>query len=267
VDLERNDPSLTGVKERCVFNDCKGYHACENPHLDLMHDLDEGVWKYQMFSLINYFLAKGRFTLDYLHELVQGFYFDPNESRNKPPLITKKDVTSGRTIRGSAAEVGCLVRYFGLIVGHLVAPEDSDVWNVYLFAQKIMDILTAPKIFRSDVEQVKIIIKDFLSEYMRVYRVDLVPMFHFLTHYPEFISEAGPSDPLSSNRPESKHKEGKEVSKNSNNRINLPLTVAKRNQLKFAFRPLSNRAFVPKFEYSTHRGVPIVDSNFKDTLP
>lgn len=38
-DVEKSNVKLTGVKERCVFNDVPGFNVIENFLMDLMHDI------------------------------------------------------------------------------------------------------------------------------------------------------------------------------------------------------------------------------------
>lgn len=39
---------ITGIKERCIFNDLPNYHVVENIVSDFMHDIPEGVARYDM---------------------------------------------------------------------------------------------------------------------------------------------------------------------------------------------------------------------------
>ncbi|KAJ1530190.1 hypothetical protein ONE63_005117 [Megalurothrips usitatus] len=142
-------------------------------------------------------------------KLFKVLVMDPNEMRNKPPLISHDDLTKHKRIRLNANEFRCFLRYFGLMFGHLVKDEDKDVWNLYLIARQIQVIVTAPKVFSSTY------------------------------------------------RSEAKYKEGSDVAQKSYNRINLPFTIAKRHQLKLAFRFLSGRGLVPKFEYTALHCVPV----------
>lgn len=249
-ELKTNNLTLTGRKGECFFNELDSFHVYENIHLDCMHDLDEGCWKYLLTDLVKYFLAKGRFTLKYLNECIQGFYFGPNEERNRPPLIEPDHIKNDSTVKGSASEIRCMLRYLSLMIGHLVTRADKRVWNIYLKARSIVDIVTAPAFNETDPALVKLLIRDHHSEYLKVFKTDLKPKFHLCTHIPEVMALIGPLEPVSCIRIESKHKEGVHVSRRSNNRINLPKTVATRHQVKFSFRLLSCRGLTQKFEYS-----------------
>ena len=249
-DLRLNNVTLTGRKEPCLFNELKAFHVSINKHLDLMHDFDEGVLKYVTYAIVKYFYDKGRFSVDYLNELVQGFYFGVNEEKNRPPYISQDDLVKNKKLRLSASEMRCFVRYFGLMVGHLVVDEDVDVWNQYLMTRRLVDILTAPRISVAEAQNLSVLMVEHHDHFMYVFGVELEPKFHIALHYAEIIEDVGPPDPLSCYRIESKHRQGTKIASDSQNRINLPFTIAKRHQLKLATRFLCNRGLVPKFEYS-----------------
>lgn len=44
MDLKTDNSTDTGIKTECIFNELKSFHVVENIHLDIMHDLDKGVW-------------------------------------------------------------------------------------------------------------------------------------------------------------------------------------------------------------------------------
>ncbi|KAJ1518949.1 hypothetical protein ONE63_011437 [Megalurothrips usitatus] len=182
--------------------------------------------------------------------LGMGFYYGPNEERNRPPSISKDDLLRNKHLKGTASETRCLARYFGLMFGHLVKEEDFPVWNVYLLLRKSIDILNAPILSTADAQYLGEVIRKHHLAYMEVFQLPLQPKFHLALHYEEIIIDSGPPVLGSCYRFEAKHKEGKKVARNSKNRLNLPLTVANRHQLKVASRFLCGRGLVPTFEYT-----------------
>lgn len=125
TDLIIDNSSDTGIKSKCIFNELKSFHVVENIHLDIMHDLDEGVWKRTMTCIINTLIQRKRFDIDTLNNLVQGFYYGPSEQRNKPPLVTKDN--KGIRLAFSASEMRCFTRYFGMMIGHLISDNDANI--------------------------------------------------------------------------------------------------------------------------------------------
>lgn len=142
ADLITDNSTDTGIKSKCIFNELKSFHVVENIHVDITHDLDEGVWKKTMTCVINTLIQRKRFDLDTLNNLIQGFYYGPSEQHNKPPLITKDH--NRIRLAFSASEMRCFIRYFGIMIGHLISDNDTDIWKLYQTAHRIIDILTAP---------------------------------------------------------------------------------------------------------------------------
>ncbi|CAD6244484.1 GSCOCG00013365001-RA-CDS, partial [Cotesia congregata] len=51
-DLEENDISKTGLKDKCIFNIKKHFHVCENVSVDIMHDVLEGSGNYAITAIV-----------------------------------------------------------------------------------------------------------------------------------------------------------------------------------------------------------------------
>lgn len=270
-ELRINNQTLTGRYGECVFNDLHCYHVYENFHTDIMHDWDEGIWKYVMTDIVRYLVRNKVCSLDYLNELIQSFYYGPNENRNKPPLILQDHLKPDHKLRFSASEMRCFVRYFGLIVGPIVTNCHQRVWNLYMLTRKIADIITAPRYFETEADDLSDLMHKHHSLYNRLFPQNLKPKFHIALHGPHVMASIGPLEPVSCIRVEAKHKQGSDVARKSNNRINLPCTVARRHQLMVAHRFLARQGLEPKFEYGRVTVISIfsVKNNiaFLDILP
>jgi hypothetical protein len=51
-DIIKNNETLTGIKERSIFNNLKNFHVTLNSALDSMSDLAEGICHYDMCYII-----------------------------------------------------------------------------------------------------------------------------------------------------------------------------------------------------------------------
>ncbi|KAE8739105.1 hypothetical protein FOCC_FOCC015397 [Frankliniella occidentalis] len=114
-----------------------------------MHDVGEGCFKYGMCSVIN-FITRKYVSYDTLNDRVQAFFYGALEYGNKPPIITEESINS-ESLNLSAAEMFCLVRYFGLMVGDLI-PNDDPVWKYYCVMVSIFDILSSPSISHPEIK-------------------------------------------------------------------------------------------------------------------
>ncbi|KAJ8672617.1 hypothetical protein QAD02_003876 [Eretmocerus hayati] len=134
-------------------------------------------------------------------------------------------------VKQSASEALCLARYLGLIIGHKV-PRSNEHWQLYLIVRRLIDILTAPKYTRSDLWNLRNLIHAHNSMYFKLYG-HLKPKMHFLLHYIELLLLNGPLINSWSMLFERKNKELRSIAVNTSSSVNLPLTLAFRNQIDF----------------------------------
>lgn len=235
-DLIQANVSVTGLNERCIFNDVPNFHVTENIVCDFMHDVPEGVARYDMAVIINNLIKNNFFSIDDLNSRIELFDYGVLESKNRPPCITLGNLKNGMIIM-SAAEMLCFVRYFGLIIGELV-PLKCDVWNLYLTLRKIIDLCCARNVQKECAVQLDNLVAEHNRLYLLHSQSKLKPKFHVLTHYGRLLLKNGPIILTSSIRFEAKHKILKSISNSVPCRINLGHTLAYKIQLQMASRLL-----------------------------
>lgn len=62
-DVSKKDVSVTGLKEKSIWNLVDGFHVYTNYCVDAMHDLLEGVCKYDMSFLLHYYIIEKNYLL------------------------------------------------------------------------------------------------------------------------------------------------------------------------------------------------------------
>jgi len=72
LDILKASVSETGINERCVFNKIPSYHVIVNSVCDFMHDVTEGVARYDMAVIINYLISNKYFSLE---DLIIEYYY------------------------------------------------------------------------------------------------------------------------------------------------------------------------------------------------
>lgn len=247
--VKMEQPSLTGIKEECVFHKISGYHVVKNPTLDVPHDLPEGVHRNDVPKFLNYFiLNKKYFSLNELNAIIRGFLYDPNES-NKPVEITAHQLKNNCIIM-SASEMLCLVKNLPLMIGHLIPPGD-EVWELFLSLKKITEIAVSDKFEVSTPDALEVEIEDYLMTHSDLFPNNFKPKHHFLIHYPNTMKVVGPLWNLSCMRGEQKNQEGKQAARSANSRKNIAHTVALRHQLRLNYRLLSARHKYSEFSISS----------------
>lgn len=229
-DLKVNDPSKTGIREKCVWLELDGFSLFENVAVDILHDYFEGCCRYVLSFVVNYVIkVKKIVSFQVLQRKIFFFDYGPDSS-SKPSNILLDDGTAKIKIKCSGSEMLVFVRYFGLIIGYYV-PEDDSVWRLYVLLRKLLDKLMKRSFSKEEVAPLKHCIELFLWTYCDVVNDSLKPKFHFLLHYPDMYLRFGPLISLSTFRFEAKHRVSKIAARAACNRVNISKTVAMRNQL------------------------------------
>lgn len=240
-DIEINNVSLTGIKQTCVFNEISSFHVTENYAVDIMHDLLEGVCKYDIGLMLNRMIFSLKyFTLNTLNDRIESFNYGSIDIRNRPPLISVDTLKPTGTLKMSACEMSCFMRNLGLMIGDLV-PEDSTFWQVYTILRQILDIVFSKTIKFKDINLLKVLISEHHELYMQVFNTHLKPKHHHMIHYPMIIQKSGPLSMMWSMRFEAKHKQFKDAANSTSSRKNVLYTLALKHQLHLSYRFLLNK--------------------------
>ena len=101
---------------------------------------------------------------------------------------------------------------------------------MYLIVREIQDIITAPKFIKADLFYLRNLIREHNSLYLELFGY-LKPKMHIWLHLVESQLLNGPAIHFWAMPFERKNKEMKDLGSSSNCHINLPWTIAFRNQL------------------------------------
>lgn len=161
---------------------------------------------------------------------IANFEFVSIENCNIPVISEKNVLKKKVKLRMSASEMLCFVRYLGLLIGDKVS-EDNKSWKLYKYLRKIIDIVTSPRIIRSDVKVLEKLIQKHNQLYIDLFD-DLKPKFHNLVHYPRILLLNGLLIHFWCMRFESCHLQLKANALSTSSRVNLLVTVATKQILK-----------------------------------
>jgi hypothetical protein len=252
--LFQGDSSLSGVKESSVLNLCNNFHVINNIAVDVMHDIFEGIARYEMKFVISELVCAQFFSIAQLNDRLNEF-FSSADFLNVPPPFSS-DTLRGETILMSAAEMYNLIIFFGPILGDLV-PVGNPIWKLYLLLKEIVLIVMVYEVQTGTPSYLQRTIEKHHKMYLNLSPNNkLKPKHHIILHYPRLMSHMGPLRNFSSFRFESYHREAKKVTRNTNNAKNIPLTVTTKVHLDLAFK-FKNSNFMPP---KTLLGPEIVDN-------
>lgn len=233
-------------KSDSIFNELKNYHVAENPSADPMHDLFEGVCKYDLY-LILYIFAKVKkyFTIEYLNERIVSVKIDAS---NTIPLFNI-DFFKCKTLRMSSAEIKVFIKGLPIYIGHKI-PRDEEGWSLFLLMRHITAISTSKFIYNNITSNfLRSLIPLHNKLYCTLYNKYLaenknqnrnnseVPLpfkFHAITHYPYLIDKIGPLNHISCMRMEQGHQVPKKTVASTKCAINILETTVKKTDYKYS---------------------------------
>ncbi|KAF0717925.1 Uncharacterized protein FWK35_00032614, partial [Aphis craccivora] len=220
IDMNLADNSQTGLNEYCIFNNIPSFHVTRNSVSDLMHNITEGVARYDMALIIKNLIDLKHITLEIMNSRIEFFNYDVTENKNSPPKISSTNITNGCIIMPSS-EMLCL----------LICP--------------LLDKYNQCSV------QLQALVAEHNRLYLLISKGTLKPKYHFLVHYGQLLLKNGPLILISSIRFEAKHKTVKAIANAVSNRINLGHTLSNKIQLQMICRFLSNFGLKPDLNYSS----------------
>ena len=250
-----NDSKVTGIKETSVLNKINNFHIVQNIAVDVMHDLLEGICRYDAAFLLHEFIYVNKFfTLETLNARLRGFDFGHGHNINIPPELNEKSIKNGCIILTSS-EMLYLIQNLNLIIGDLV-PKNNEHWQMYLFLKEIVTVVSSNTIHPLTYQALETLIFEYLTLLTSLANY-FKPKHHFLVHYPRSMKRFGPLWKISCLRYESKNQEGKVVSKNTSSRVNINKTIAIKNQLQLNYRFITKKTRKPVFHSTNHKRRPL----------
>jgi len=229
-DIAKNNVSITGIKEICAFNILESFHAVENYSVDIMHDLLEGVCRYEIIYILHYFIVQRQyFTLNTLNWRLKFFNFDFMSSR--PPTISTLQLLK-KSIKMSASEMLSFVLNAGLIFGDLIIDMNDKYWGLFILLQKILVITLQFSVTESTADLLESLIEEHHTLYIYLFGETLKHKHQLMLHYPRIMKIVGPLRSLWSMRFEAKHRPLKQYANVTANRINICYIVFQSNNNK-----------------------------------
>lgn len=131
----------------------------------------------------------------------------------------------------SAAEMKCFVLSLSLMIADFIPRKNMPTWKLYLLLRQTVCIALKPSIYDNDIELIGKLVKDHHTLYIKLFGNTLKPKHHFMLHYSFIMRIIGPLVNTWAMRLEAKHRPVKQGGSTSQNRINLPKTMAIKHQL------------------------------------
>lgn len=127
-----------------------------------------------------------------------------------------------------------MTRFFGLIIGDKVT-NAGEHWILYKHLRGLVGLLSKPDLDKGEIQEIASLVEKHNLLFFKLFG-KLKPKMHILIHYPRVIKAFGPVIHYSSLKFEQHNKILKEFVTGTSSNIQLPLTVATRNQLSFCYK-------------------------------
>lgn len=248
--VDQNEPKKTGVYFNPIFHRLKYFHAAKNYYADIFHDVYEGIARYEITEILNYYIYQKKIcNLKTFNQLMTEFNYGEIEMSTVPKEITDTQIKK-KNLRMTGAQMKTLLHFIPLMFGHLVAPTDEDYqyWIFLTDLVEITDMLLESTVSNDYLQKLDILLKKHLKQYLELFG-PLKPKHHFLMHYKMIMSQVGPLRNLMCFVFEQKNRHLKLYANAMNQRINLSWSLMS----KAAYR------FENFIEYNLKNGFP---SNF-----
>ncbi|KAJ8674206.1 hypothetical protein QAD02_005468 [Eretmocerus hayati] len=234
-------------QESCVFNEISNFHVANNPSVDPMHDLLEGVCRVDVGRILNYLInVKKYFEFSVLEERMECY------SKNSPdsnlPSLSRESMKNERIVT-SASEMYYLVFNLPLMIGDLV-PSSDRAWQLFLLLRKITCIVFAHSVTHEQINSFGNLVTSYLNLYKALFKKTFRPKHHILLHYKRLMLKYGPLKILSCFRYEAKHRQLKQCSGATTSRVCPDYTIGVKHQLQLCYRFVKGEGFLSKIEYS-----------------
>lgn len=247
--LKLNDIKQTGIAKETVFHKLKNFHVTKNYYSDIFHDLYEGIVKYEISKVLEYYIYNKKIcSLHTFNQLLTQFNYGEIEMGNIPKEVTDQQIKSGK-IRWTGGQTKIFLHFVSLILGHLVSIDDEDYvyWQFLTELIVLTDMLLVSNITQTYLQNLKSIIEHHLQMYIELFG-PLKPKHHFVLHYPELMIQVGPLRNLMCFVYEQKNRQLKVYAHVMNQRVNLSFSLASKAAFKFdqLMKSLAKQGLPPK---------------------
>lgn len=269
--LERPSSSkFFGINGDTELNKLTNFNSTENIIFDPMHYLLEGIVPLEIKIVLNYYIfEKNYFSIDFLNQRIHAFRYGCIEIKNKPSANFTDEIikSNSNKIKQKSVQTWLLLRALPFLIGHKIPDEDLKHFELLIKLMKIVEISFSPQLNEFIICKLEEHIYYHHMMFKQLFpNKNMINKHHHLTHYPQTIRTKGPTLLYSCLRFESKHYLFKKQIYVSQNYINLPKSLAKRQSLNQSFN-IYNTLFNKKsIEIISGRNSLIVHSAAKDLI-
>lgn len=214
-----------GVKRNCIFNELQNFHFLDNPTLDVMHDVNEGLIPFYLTCLFDYCNSNNIIKKSDIVRLVRDYTYGVLHKQNKPSTINFACSNLGQ----NATQLYFIMKHLPFIF-YEYREQLKNVWESAESLLNIMRIVYSTEICEDDIHQLTTYIEEHYTCLIRIFHKKLLPKHHNVLHYPNAIRKMGPLIHSWMMRFEAKHQFFTNAAQRTNSFVNIAKTLAKKHQ-------------------------------------
>lgn len=170
-----------GVKYDCFLNRFRHYKEYLNFCIDIIHDTFLGVFKYDLVSVLRYYIKTTKKFISIEFNEDQRFDYGPKQKGNMVCVITDAHL-SNKKLQMNAKEVWSLVEYLPLILSKLVS-SNCRIFKFVVKMSKMLSSITRKHYTEEDLQEMDSIIKKHHEMYLSFFENNhLTTKFHLMLH-------------------------------------------------------------------------------------
>jgi len=160
-DLQLNNFQESGLKQNWIFNELLSLKVINNFCFEIMHDIFEGVCKYDICHILISLINKGIITLNEINSRKSLFPY--GETSVKIEMNRLKTCN----LKTSASETECLTHFLPLMIGDRV-PHGNEEWELLLTLLDIIEFLLKSNYKKTEIETIRSLVQKHLRRNTRI---------------------------------------------------------------------------------------------------
>ena len=108
--IGQGDERNFGWQKKCVYNKLQNFHILSSFPFDILHDVFEGLFSYDIPSILIYFIKYNNLTYKKLNKELTNFPYSTHEQKDKPALFIEKKTIKFTRLAGKGMASSLLVK-------------------------------------------------------------------------------------------------------------------------------------------------------------
>ena len=185
-----SEPSSTWVSELSVLTELKTTFTIDLLTVDVMYDILEGIWEYDLGLLLHRFIAIDKFfACNNINTRINELHYGDEDRNNLREIIMNH--VQNKFIKMSVSEAHTCIKNIGVLLGKFIS-FDNEHWKLIIYLTEILQIVTSRVVAEGLSDYLGSVINGYLFLRNKLFPESLKPKHHILVHYPRIMNRMDP---------------------------------------------------------------------------